>query len=49
VFLTAVMEQRVHIKLCVKLGKTPAESYEILQTVCADEALSGSSVFEWFK
>jgi transposase len=49
VFLTAVMEQRVNIKFCVKLGKSPTETYEMLQTVYDDEALSHGSVFEWFK
>jgi hypothetical protein len=49
VFLTAVLEQRVNIKCCVKLGKTPTKTYKILQTVYDDEALSRSSVFEWFK
>jgi transposase len=49
VFLTAVMEQRVNIKFCVKLGKTPTETYEMLRTVYGDEALSRSSVLEWFK
>jgi transposase len=43
------MEQRVNIKFCVKLGKTPTETYEMLQTVYDNEALSHSSVFEWFK
>jgi hypothetical protein len=32
-----------------KLGKTPTESYEMLQTVYGDEVISCSSVFEWFK
>jgi hypothetical protein len=53
VFLIAVMEERVNIKFCVKLGKTPTETYEMLQTVLRlpqpDVALSRSSVFEWFK
>jgi hypothetical protein len=31
------------------LGKTPTEIYEMLRTVCGDEALRRSSVFEWFK
>jgi transposase len=31
------------------LGKTPVETYEMLQTVCGNEALSCSNVFEWFK
>jgi hypothetical protein len=45
VFLTAAMEQRVNIKFCVKLGKTPT----MLQTAYSDDASSRSSVFEWFK
>jgi transposase len=49
VFLTAVMEQRVNIKFCVNLGKKRIETYEMLQTVYGDEALSRTSVFEWFK
>jgi transposase len=49
VFLTDVVEQRVNIKFCVKLGKTPTETYEILQTAYGDEAVSRNSVFEWFK
>jgi hypothetical protein len=40
------MEQRVNIKLCVKLGKTPTETYEMLQTMYGDKALSRSSVLE---
>jgi hypothetical protein len=49
VFLTAVIEQRVNIKFCVKLAKMPTETYEMLQTVCGDDALSLGSVSEWFK
>jgi transposase len=43
------MEQRVNTKFCFKLGKTPTEIYEMLQTVCGDKGLSRSGVFEWFK
>jgi hypothetical protein len=46
VFLTAVIEQRVNIKFYVKLGKTPTETYRMLQTVYGDEALIRSSVSE---
>jgi hypothetical protein len=49
VFLTPVLEQRVNVKFCVKLGKTPTETCEMLQTVYGEEALSHISVFEWFK
>jgi hypothetical protein len=40
------MEQSVNDKSCIKLGKTPTENYEMLQTVYDDEALSRSNVFE---
>jgi hypothetical protein len=43
------MEQRMNIKFCVELGKTQTETYEMLQSVYGDEALSSSSVFEWCK
>jgi hypothetical protein len=34
---------------CVKLGKTPTETSEMLQTFYDDEALSRRSAFdEWF-
>jgi hypothetical protein len=53
VFLTAVtflaMEQQMNTKFYFKLCKTPVETYVMLQTVCGDEALSSSTVFEWFK
>jgi transposase len=48
-FLTTVLEQRVNITFCVKLGRTPTETYEMLKTVHGDEALSRNSVLEWFK
>jgi hypothetical protein len=51
-FLTAVTvlatEQRMNNKFCFKLGKTPIEAYEVLQTVCGDETLNRSCIFEWF-
>jgi hypothetical protein len=37
------MEQRVHTKFYFKLGKTPTEIYEMLQTVCGDKGLSRSN------
>jgi transposase len=43
------MEQRVNIKFCVKLGKTPTETYGMLQTAYGDEALGRSTVFDWFR
>jgi hypothetical protein len=53
VFLTAAtfldMGQRINTNFCFELGKTLTETYEMLQTVCGVEALSRSSVSEWFK
>lgn len=43
------MEQRINIKFCFKLGKTAAETYEMLKQVYGEEALSRSRTFEWFK
>jgi transposase len=40
--------QQNGLQVC-RLGKTPTETYEMLQTVYGDEALSRSSVLEWFK
>jgi hypothetical protein len=39
----------MNTKFCFKFGKTATETYEMLQTVCGVEALSRSSVYEWFK
>jgi hypothetical protein len=53
VFLTAItflaMEQRINSNFYFKLGKTPIETYGMLQTVCGDEAVSHSSAFVGFK
>jgi hypothetical protein len=43
------MQQRVNTKFCFKMDKTPAEIYEMLQTVHGDEALSRSIVFKCFR
>jgi transposase len=43
------MEQRMNIKCCVEVGTTPTETHEMLETTYSDQALSRSSVFEWFK
>lgn len=48
-FLSVVMEQRVNIKFCCKLGKTASETYEMLKTVYGDNTLSRTTVFDWFK
>jgi len=43
-----VMEQRINIKFCFKLGRNATETYEMLKLVYGDDCLSRSSVFEWF-
>ncbi|GBN18077.1 Putative uncharacterized protein FLJ37770 [Araneus ventricosus] len=40
------MEQRVNIKLCFKLGKTPTGTHEMLVKL---DAVSQKCVWEWFK
>jgi hypothetical protein len=50
VFLTSVtcldIEQQMNTSFCFKVGKMQIETYEMLQIVCDDEALSHSSIFE---
>ncbi|KAJ8937085.1 hypothetical protein NQ318_017675 [Aromia moschata] len=43
------MEQRVNLKFLVKLLKTFTEAYAMLKKVYANEYLSRTRVFEWFK
>jgi hypothetical protein len=39
-----MMEQRVNVKLCVKLQKSPSEMLEMLQTVHGESTMSKSNV-----
>jgi len=41
------VEQRVNIKVCVKLGKTATETLQLLRDAYGDEALSRARVFGW--
>lgn len=41
------MEQRAVIKLCVKLKKTPTETFKMLTSAYVEKCLSRPSVFEW--
>ena len=43
--LSVNVEQRVDVKLCVKLGKCATETNDLLKKVCGDEC----QVLEWFK
>ena len=40
-------EQRVCIKFCAKLGKTPTETFDMLQKAFPESALGRTQVFEW--
>ena len=42
-------EQRICLKFLAKLGKSPSESFEMLQKVHGDDTMSRSRVFEWHK
>ncbi|XP_054706645.1 protein GVQW3-like [Uloborus diversus] len=43
------VEQRVCVKLCVKLGKSFVETFQMLQDAFDNEVLSRSRCHEWFK
>jgi len=42
------MEQRTNIKFCFKLGKTAAETVEIMRQVYGDDCLSRAQIFRWY-
>ena len=42
-------EQRTNIKFLAKLGKSPTETFVLLQKVYEDETMSRARVFEWHK
>lgn len=42
-------EQRAAVKFCFLLGKTAAETLEMLKAAYKDDALNKSCVYEWFK
>jgi hypothetical protein len=42
-------ELRVNNKFCVKLGKTPTETLQLLSDAYGDDALSWARVFEWHR
>jgi hypothetical protein len=41
------LEQRVCIKFCLKLGKSAAETIEMLREAFGEHSLSRTAVFEW--
>ena len=42
-------EQRANLKFLAKLGKTPSESFAILQQVYGEETMPRTRAFEWHK
>jgi len=42
------MEQRTNIKFCFKLGKTAAETVEMMRQVYGDNCLSHAQIFRWY-
>jgi len=46
--MAEVDEQTVCIKLCVRLGKTGIETFEMLRQASGDSFMSRSRTFEWF-
>ena len=42
-------KQKPNIKFCFKLGKTSAETHQMMQKVYGDECLFRSTIYEWFK
>jgi len=42
------VQQRVCINFCFRLGKTGAETYEMLQAAFGESCLSQSKTFEWY-
>jgi transposase len=45
---TSGMEQRANIKSCFKLGKTAAETVELMRQVYGDNCLSRAQIFRWY-
>jgi hypothetical protein len=43
------VEQCINVKLCVKIGKSAKETYNLLKKVDGDERLSHTQVFEYSK
>jgi transposase len=41
------LEQRENIKFCMKLGKSGAETFKMIQRAYGNEAMSHARCFEW--
>jgi transposase len=44
-----LLEQRINIKFCAKLGKSASETLKMLTKVYGADVTKKSSVFEWHK
>jgi hypothetical protein len=42
------VEQRANIKLCLKLGKTSEEPYEMMESVYSIDCLNRSNIFRLY-
>jgi len=47
--LSVNVEQHVNVKICMKLGKSATETYDLLKKVYGDDCVSHTHVFEMFK
>jgi len=43
-----LVEQRVCVKFCFKLGKTATETWKMFQQASGDECMSQTQCFEWY-
>ena len=43
------IEQKINLKFLVRLGKTPTETFNLLQEVYGDATMSRTRIFEWHK
>jgi hypothetical protein len=41
------LEQRANMKFCVKLGKSGAETFEMIRCAYGNEAMCRATCFEW--
>jgi len=47
--MTEMKDQRICIKFCFKLGKTPSETHRMLKEVFGDNSFGQMLTYEWFK
>jgi hypothetical protein len=47
--ITEKKDQRIFIKICLKLGNTASETHRMLKEAFGDNALGQMQTYEWFK